>query len=94
MRLTPMKKSALETLDFDIDFSNWLVTGDRITDASVVIDSVIGCPTASNVEINNPTVKVWIAGGETFKNYDIKTIVTTQSGRIVEAVFNLRVVGF
>ena len=89
-----MKKSALETLDFDIDFSNWLVTGDRITDASVVIEPVSGCPTANSVEINNTTVKVWIAGGETFKNYDIKTIVTTQSGRIVEAVFNLRVVGF
>ena len=89
-----MKKSALETLDFDIDFSNWLTDGDRITDAFVVIEPVTRCPTASSVEINNPTVKVWIAGGETFKNYDIKTIVTTQSGRIVEAVFNLRVVGF
>lgn len=89
-----MKKSALETLDFDIDFSNWFTDGDRITDAFVVIEPVTGCPTENSVEINNPTVKVWVAGGETFKNYDIKTIVTTQSGRIVEAVFNLRVVGF
>ena len=89
-----MKKSAAEKLDFDIDFSNWLESGDQITDASILIDSVTNAPTADDVEIFNPTVKIWISGGETFKNYDIKAVVTTQSGRIVEVVFNLRIVGF
>lgn len=94
MRLSPMKKSATEKLDFDIDFSNWLESGDKITDASVLIDPVSSCPTADSVELFNTIVKIWISGGETFKNYDIKAVVTTQSGRIIEVVFNLRIVGF
>ena len=94
MRLTPMKKSALETLDFDIDFSNWLVTGDAIIDAQAVIDSVNTGLSVDEVQIFTPIVKVWLSGGEVFKNYDVKVIVTTQSGRIVEVVFNLRIVKF
>ncbi len=94
MRLSPMRKSANEKLDFDIDFSNWLASGDSITDVSAVINGDASAPKAESVEIFNPIIKIWISGGVTFKNYDAKVIVTTHSGRIVEVVFNLRIVEF
>lgn len=83
-----MRKGALETLDYDINFERWLNDPDVITSADVIADPGI---TIGNVQIFSPIVKVWISGGETYKSYDIKVLTTTAEGRVVEVCFNLRI---
>ena len=91
MRLDPKRKTADETLDYDINFERWLSLPDAVIDASVAADDGV---TIERVQIFSPIVKVWISGGETYRNYDIKTLATTAEGRVVEVCFNLRITDY
>ena len=91
MRLEPKRKTAGETLDYDINFERWLSELDAVFDAAVTADPGI---TIERVQIFNPIVKVWISGGEIYRNYDIKTLATTAEGRVVEVCFNLRITDY
>ena len=88
MRLEPKRKTADETLDYDINFERWLSELDAVVDAAVTADPGI---TIERVQIFSSIVKVWVSGGETYRNYDIKTLATTAEGRVVEVCFNLRI---
>ena len=91
MRLEPKRKTADETLDYDINFERWLSSPDAVIDASVTADDGV---TIERVQIFSPIVKVWISGGEIYRNYDIKTLATTAEGRVVEVCFNLRITDY
>ena len=91
MRLDPKRKTADETLDYDINFERWLSLPDAVIDASVAADDGV---TIERVQIFSPIVKVWVSGGETYRNYDIKTLATTAEGRVVEVCFNLRITDY
>ena len=91
MRLDPKRKTADETLDYDINFERWLSFPDAVIDASVAADDGV---TIERVQIFSPIVKVWISGGEIYRNYDIKTLATTAEGRVVEVCFNLRITDY
>ena len=88
MRLEPKRKTADETLDYDINFERWLSEPDVVIDAAVTADPGI---TIELVQIFSSIVKIWVSGGETYRNYDIKTLATTAEGRVVEVCFNLRI---
>ena len=91
MRLDPKRKTVDETLDYDINFERWLSLPDAVIDASVAADDGV---TIERVQIFSPIVKVWISGGEIYRNYDIKTLATTAEGRVVEVCFNLRITDY
>ena len=91
MRLDPKRKTADETLDYDINFERWLSSPDAVIDASVSADDGV---TIERAQIFSPIVKVWISGGETYRAYDIKILATTAKGRIVEVCFNLRITDY
>ena len=88
MKLNPMRKGPDETLDYDINFSRWLYDPDAVIDAVTTADDGV---VIERVQISSPIVKIWISGGELYRSYDIKTIVTTSEGRVVEVCFNLRI---
>ena len=88
MRLEPKRKTADETLDYDINFERWLSELDAVFDAAVTADPGI---TIERVQIFSSIVKVWVSGGDAYRNYDIKTLATTAEGRVVEVCFNLRI---
>jgi hypothetical protein len=88
VRLEPKRKTADETLDYDINFERWLSEPDAVVDAAVTAGPGI---TIERVQIFSSIVKVWVSGGETYRNYDIKTLATTAEGRVVEVCFNLRI---
>ena len=88
MRLEPERKTADETLDYDINFERWLSELDAVFDAAVTADPGI---TIERVQIFSSIVKVWVSGGDAYRNYDIKTLATTAEGRVVEVCFNLRI---
>lgn len=91
MRLEPKRKTADETLDYDINFERWLSEPDAVVDAAVTTDPGI---TIERVQIFSSIVKVWVSGGEIYRNYDIKTLATTAEGRVVEVCFNLRITDY
>ena len=91
MRLDSKRKTADETLDYDINFERWLSEPDAVIDAAVTADPGI---TIERVQIFSPIVKVWVSGGEAYRNYDIKTLATTADGRVVEVCFNLRITDY
>ena len=88
MRLDPKRKTADETLDYDIHFERWLFDPDSVIDAAVTATPGV---TIERVQIFSPIVKIWISGGEVYRNYDIKTLATTSEGRMCEVCFNLRI---
>ena len=91
MRLEPKRKTADETLDYDINFERWLSELDAVFDAAVTADPGI---TIERVQIFSSIVKVWVSGGDAYRNYDIKTLATTAEGRVVEVCFNLRITDY
>ena len=91
MRLDPKRKTADETLDYDINFERWLSSPDAVIDASVTADDGV---TIERVQIFSSIVKVWVSGGDAYRNYDIKTLATTAEGRVVEVCFNLRITDY
>lgn len=82
------KQQPAETLDYDIDFSDWLPDADTIVSATVAI-SPAGL--SSSFAIQSPRVKVWCWGGTNGTTYKITVTATTNDFRVKEVEFKLRV---
>ncbi|MNN93971.1 hypothetical protein D3C81_2125160 [compost metagenome] len=87
--LGTVRKRDDDRLDYDVDFSKWLSSGDSITEATAVAtpDGL----TLDPATFSGTTVKVWLAGGTTGASYDVDVTVTTAQGRVKEVTFNLRI---
>ena len=83
------RKQPGDNLDYDIDFTDWLVDGDSLVTASAVADD--NSITIGTVQVIPPLVKVWLSGGEAGMSYKINVTVSTAEGRVKEVAFNLRV---
>lgn len=90
MRLPPQKKADNDTLDYDIDFTDWLNYPDTVVSATAISDEGI---TIENSQVFDGVVKVWVSGGKAGNSYNINVTATTNEGRVVEVCFNLRVTG-
>lgn len=90
MILGSFNKQSAEVLDYDIDYSDWIdTTGDHVQSAAVtatpsdlVIDSVF---------VNDPRLKIWLAGGTSGTQYLIEVLMTSADGRIKRDEFKLKV---
>lgn len=82
------KQQPSETLDYDIDFSEWLPKGDIITSVAITLD-VVG-PTVTYA-ISSPRVKVWFHGGTNGQTYKITVRATTNDSRVKEVEFKIKV---
>lgn len=83
-------KQPLERLDYDIDFSEWLSTGDTIVSASVIAATGIVAE-APLVDATQKIVKVWITGGTSGGTYKIQVTAITSEGRIKEGEIRIKV---
>ena len=83
------RKQPGDNLDYDIDFTDWLVDGDSLVTASAAADD--NSITIGTVQVIPPLVKVWISGGTAGKSYTVTVTVTTADGRVKTVNFNLRV---
>ena len=88
--LGAVRKQPGDRLDYDIDFTKWMVDGDLLSLATVEVDD----PTliAEAPQVIPPLVKVWLSGGEAGKAYKVTVIATTIEGRVKEVDFQMRVV--
>jgi hypothetical protein len=68
-----------DKLDYDVDYSEWLQTGDSVL-STVVTASPSGL-TLSDLIVGSK-VKVWVSGGVNLTKYKITVTTTTALGRI------------
>jgi hypothetical protein len=81
-----------ETLDFKIDWSDWLTESpsdnDTITSSSWIVPSGI-----TEVDTSNDTTSatIWISGGTDNTDYEITNRVVTAGGRTADCEIMIRV---
>ena len=97
MVLGMIRKQPADFLDYDIDFSEWLIGTDAIStiDAQVTRDDgavLTGADLEAKYIINNnPRVKVWLINGIDHENYKVELTITTDDGRIKQVELRVRV---
>lgn len=74
------------TLDYTLDWSEWMVSGDEITDADFIVPAGL-----TKVVESNDTTKttVWLSGGTVGQSYSIVCRITTSGGRIDDRTFTI-----
>ena len=89
MIIGSFEKQPSEVLDYDIDCSEWLTSGDNVQsvsaspdDAGLVVDSIVN---------NDPRIKIWLSGGDDGKSYKVTVGITTADGRHKEVEFMVQV---
>lgn len=88
------------TLDYLINFGQWLPDGDSVTDKTVTADagltvdsSTIVAGTAKDgTTVQSGAVQVWVSGGTLGAEYDVTCHITTDGGRINDETFTVRIV--
>jgi hypothetical protein len=89
-------KDPQEVLDYTIDWSQWLVSGDYITAVTATAPTgiVITSPSAASIigsGVNATATKVWVSGGTAGTSYDIALRVTTNGTRQGERSITIQV---
>ena len=79
-----------ESLDYDLDYTDWLTTGDNVSSATVAVAPADELA-ATLVQINDPRVKVWLEGGVDGTTYKVSVTMTTADGRVKQDEFKVRV---
>ena len=82
-------KQPNDVLDYTIDLSKWMATGDTVTSANASVN-----PAGLNVSVTNDTTdkpKVWASGGNDGTTYQVTLTVNTNGGRTKEFEFKLAV---
>jgi len=100
MLLGKFQKQPAETLDFDIDFSEFLSDGDSLqtTGNPAVPDplDVVVSPTGSltlgpTLVRDGLIIKQWVSGGTDGQKYKITITARSNAGRVKQVEFSVRV---
>lgn len=78
-----------EVKDYDIDYSDWLTSGDNVESVDVAVNQA-GL-VAGPVYINDPFVKIWVSGGVSGITYKVTVTTTTADGRVKQDEFKIKV---
>ncbi len=90
MSIDIFSKQPGDTVDIDVDLSQWLPGSDTILNASATADAGI----TLGVTAINPTpkiVKQWVSGGTTGNRYKVTLTITSAEGRVKEVEFYVKV---
>lgn len=88
-RSTIFKKDPDEKLDFVIDWSEWLATGETISTSVWTVATGITEESDSNT---TTTATLWLSGGTAGTDYTAANKITTSAARIAERTLTIRVV--
>ena len=89
MILGNFTKQPVDVLDYDIDYSQWLTTGDNVESINVAVEP--SGLTVDNTFVNDPRVKIYLSGGTDGTTYKITVTTTTADGRVKQDEFKLKV---
>lgn len=87
-RLGTLKKDPNATLDYQVDWSSWMASGDTISASVWIVDSGISQVTTTYTDM---TTTIWLSGGTAGSSYNITNRITTSDGRIDDATFTIDV---
>lgn len=82
-------KDPSAVLDYVFDWTEWLATGETITDHTITADT--GITVDSSTE-SDGKVTVWLSGGTAGINYKVACLITTTEGRTDERTIWIKVV--
>jgi len=82
-------KDPSAVLDYVFDWTEWLATGETITDHTITADT--GITVDSSTE-SDGKVTVWLSGGTAGINYKVACLITTSAGRTDERTIWIKVV--
>ena len=85
---SPLKDPSA-VLDYVFDWTEWLATGETITDHTITADT--GITVDSSTELDGK-VTVWLSGGTAGINYKVACLITTSAGRTDERTIWIKVV--
>ena len=99
MLLGKFQKQPAETLDYDIDFTEFLSDGDTlVTSGNPPVPSPLnvtvspsGLTLGPTLVIGNSIVKQWVSGGTDGQRYKITLTATSNAGRVKQVEFTVRV---
>ena len=91
MILGRFTKQPAETLDYDIDFSEFFADGDTIQSVTSVVVSPAGLTKGSTFVNSGTIVKQWLSAGTDGVKYKITVTVTSGAGRVKQVEFYVRV---
>lgn len=99
MLLGKFQKQPAETLDYDIDFSEFLSDGDTLVaagdppvpDPLNVTVTPAGLTLGPTVVVNTNVIKQWVSGGTDGQRYKITLTATSNAGRVKQVEFTVRV---
>jgi hypothetical protein len=88
------EKDPQATLDYTIDWSAWLATGDTISSSSFAVESPAG--DASPVSVTQQSAlsaqaTVWLTGGTAGNQYRVINTITTTQGRTDQRTLTITV---
>lgn len=83
-----MTKDPNARLDFKIDWSAWLSSGDSITSSQWFIPDDLADDTPS---ISGAITTVWLSGGVDGRTYQVTNRVTTAQGRVDDRTIRIAV---
>ena len=81
-------KDPSAVLDYVFDWTEWLATGEIITDYTITADT--GITVDSSTE-DTGKVTVWLSGGTAGINYKVACLITTSAGRTDERTIWIKV---
>lgn len=90
MILDTHEKQPADVLDYDIDYSEWLVELDEVATAQAAV-APTGAVAIDSIVVEPTQVKVWLSGGTDGSTYKITVTATTSAGRIKQDEFRLKV---
>jgi hypothetical protein len=82
-------KDPSAVLDYAFDWTEWLATGETITDYTITADT--GITVDSSTE-DTGKVTVWLSGGTAGINYKVACLITTSASRTDERTIWIKVV--
>lgn len=71
-------KDPQDVLDYVIDWSDWLATGETISTSTWTVPS--GITKESDSSSSNETI-IWLSGGTAYESYDLVNHIVTSAGR-------------
>lgn len=78
-------------LDFRLDWSSWLTTGETILTATVTAtDGLTVAPSGSPTVVTGTDVTVWLTGGTVGTIYGVTCRITTSAGRTDDRTIRIR----
>lgn len=84
-------KQPADTMDYDINYSEWLTFNDNVQEAAILIEGSDSTLIKVSHFINDPVIKIWLSGGTAGITYKVTCTMTSADGRIRQDEFKMKI---